>query len=83
MRNITGQVDCQGYVRSGNDSLGAFAVKSRGGVDGNESRYNDYSRVRTFDANQDTSSYGNPMANHANGVDIHPHNVALTPIISF
>lgn len=35
----------------------------------------------TFNANTDTSDYGNPMVNHANGDDIHPYNISMVPII--
>lgn len=35
-----------------------------------------------FDANAGDKTH-NPMAGHANGNDIHPHNISLLPLISF
>jgi hypothetical protein len=35
----------------------------------------------SFSADQDYTYYGNPMAGHANGSDIHPYNISLVPII--
>lgn len=34
-----------------------------------------------FDANSDSKNYGSPMANHACGIDIHPYNLSILPII--
>ena len=36
-----------------------------------------------FDANVDTNGYGNHMHGHANGDDIHPYSIYLTPLISY
>ena len=35
-----------------------------------------------FDANTSVN-YANPMAGHANGVDIHPYDIAMLPLIAF
>lgn len=77
IRNITGELDCQGFNENAKDSIGAFSVKSRGRT---ESGYSDraaYSRVRTFDANANTENYGNPMAGHADGPEIRPVNTTI------
>lgn len=36
-----------------------------------------------FNANQDNNSYGNPMAGHANGEDIHPYTIYALPLIAY
>lgn len=36
-----------------------------------------------FSANTDSSSYGNPMATHAVGPDIHPYSMSLMPLIAY
>ena len=55
---------------SGNDRMGGF---------GNW----DSSYYHTFDANADNNNWGNPIAGHANGDDIHPYNIAILPLISY
>lgn len=84
IRNITGRFDAQGYVRgTTTEEKGCFSVISHGKVDGGTSQYSDYVRVRSFSANQDSNSYGNPMEGHANGSDIHPYNIALLPLVAY
>ena len=36
-----------------------------------------------LDANIDRNNYGNPMAGHATGPDIHPYSIYLVPLISY
>lgn len=36
-----------------------------------------------FDANANTLNYGNPMAGHATGIDIHPYAACLLPVIAY
>ena len=81
-RNITGELDCQGFNENAKDSIGAFSVKTRGRTESGYSDRATYSRVRTFDANANTENYGNPMAGHAAGQDIHPYSIGLTPLIA-
>lgn len=40
-------------------------------------------RFLYLNANADTSSYGNPMKNHADSFDIHPYNIKLLPLINY
>ena len=41
-----------------------------------------YSRI-DFDANKDEGGFGNNMAGHATGPDIHPNSIYLVPLISY
>ncbi len=36
-----------------------------------------------FDANDNYKNYGNAMAGHANGTDIHPYNISFLPLIAY
>ena len=84
IRNITGRFDAQGYERGTTTAeKGCFSVYSRGKVDGGGSQDSDYVRVRSFSANQDSNSYGNPMEGHANGSDIHPYDIFMLPLIAY
>lgn len=37
----------------------------------------------TFSANTDSSSYGNPIAGHASGPDIHPYSLCFLPLVAY
>lgn len=78
IRNITGGTYRNGSTGSTTYS-GAFK-KDMSGVSWNAS--DNLNRPGfSFSANADENSYGNPIAGHANGSDIHPYNISLIPII--
>ena len=64
------------------DPRGAFSSKIEtsnqiSGTGANNSVY------INFDANIDTNDYGNNMAGHAVGPDIHPYTVKVLPLITY
>ena len=79
IRNILGTLQTPG--NSNGSWGGAFSVTSttvRGPTGGGDDQ-----KVN-FDANISVgTSIENPMAEHANGEDIHPYNIAVLPLISY
>lgn len=64
---------------------GAFAVRGQTGNRGISSTSGSAATCGSieFNANNDTDSYGNLMAGHANGADIHPYNIVFLPLIAY
>ena len=84
IRNITGRGGIGSYKV--NDSMvhGIFYTKTAGGYHRYSAGESTTTEPQIFvDVNRDTNSYGNPMAGHANGADIHPYNISLVPLISY
>lgn len=87
IRNITGKflVDNFNFEMSGAAPAGTFYCTSKDNKNDLTNKYtSDYnSGFMQFEANVDKNSYGNPMAGHAAGSDIHPANIALLPVIFY
>ena len=87
IRNIMGIVNQEVWGYGNFTAKGAFktVTGTRRAADGT-SAYNADSLA--FNANIDTEStefddYSNPMAGHATGLDIHPYNIRLLPLIRY
>lgn len=92
IRNITGRMQaycaCNNNLRSPfGTGYGAFTTStvSTTGEYPPTGATNNWSSnwLSDFSANTNTNSYGNPMAGHANGGDIHPYNIAFLPLIAY
>lgn len=85
IRNIRGSVGLTGVeyqYATPNQDRGVFTTGSLTGDYWGGGHSNDREATTlSFNANMDMRSYGNNMAGHADGADIHPYNIRLVPII--
>lgn len=81
IRNITGWFEgCYQEFNSG--GFGSFYKKSPGNRKTKTGGWDNDLGIY-FSANVNTNNYGNPMAGHAAGDDIHPYDIQMLPLIAY